>query len=408
MQHVLPIIEAVPENLPTRACPACQGARAQVFFDLPSLPVNCISLWPTDEEARSCPRGDIRLAFCPDCGAIFNQAFDSRALEYDNRYDNSLHFSPSFQRYAEALADGLIERYQLRNKDIIEVGCGKGEFLELLCSRGGNRGLGFDPTYEPGRVDTGAGGGFRVIADYYSDRYTSYPADFLCCRHVLEHIFSPRSFLMDIRRALSTRTRCGVFFEVPNAFAVFRDLGIWDIIYEHCFYYSPGALERLFRASGFAVISTYQTFEGQYLCLEGKPATDAGQREISTVAREEVAEFKRTIERFADDYRERTRYWRGELLALAKSGQRVVLWGAGAKGATFLNALRQVSNIQYIVDINPHKQGMFVPGTGQKVVSPQFLREYLPHLVVISNRNYEAEIKRTVGELGLRPAFQVV
>src|SRR5262249_47664929 len=162
MQHALPTIEAVRENSSAMACPACQGARAQVFFALPSLPVNCISLWPTYEEARSCPRGDIRLALCPDCGAIFNRAFDVRALEYDNRYDNSLHFSPSFQRYAEGLADGLIERYQLHNKDIIEVGCGKGEFLALLCSRGGNRGLGFDPTYEPGRVDAGAGGGFRV------------------------------------------------------------------------------------------------------------------------------------------------------------------------------------------------------------------------------------------------------
>ena len=87
---------------------------------------------------------------------------------------------------------------------------------------------------------------------------------------------------------------------------------------------------------------------------------------------------------------------------------RVALWGAGAKGATFLNALRDVSGVEYIVDVNPHKHGRFVPGTGQKVVAPEFLREYQPDLIVITNPNYETEIRRAVAKLDLTPEFRLV
>ena len=388
-------------------CPACEGSRSRVFFELGPVPVNCISLCPTPQEAERCPRGSIQLAFCADCGAIYNQAFNSQLLDYDRRYDNSLHFSPSFQRYAEELAERLIARYDLHNKDVIEVGCGKGEFLALLCSRGANRGLGFDPAYEPGRVDTRVGEGFRVIPDYYSERYTEYPADFLCCRHVLEHIITPRSFLGDIRHALRNRTTCAVFFEVPSAGAVFEGMGIWDIIYEHCFYYNPGSLERLFTECGFKVFATYDSFQGQYLCLEARAAIGAGAAECSRANSWERASFG-TLERFGDDYCRRKQYWHEQLETLASAGKRVVVWGSGAKGATFLNALREVSRIEYVVDMNPYKQGMFVPGTGQEVVAPQFLQRYAPDLVLITNRNYESEIRREVTELGLRPDFQLV
>ena len=115
------------------SCPACEGAQTKVFFELPSVPVNSITLWPSYEEAVRCPAGAIELAFCSRCGAIYNQAFDRSVLTYDSRYDNSLHYSPSFQRYAEGLADQLIARFDLHGKDVIEVGCGKGDFLALLC-----------------------------------------------------------------------------------------------------------------------------------------------------------------------------------------------------------------------------------------------------------------------------------
>ena len=347
------------------------------------------------------------MAFCPDCGAIYNQTFDPAILSYDNKYDNSLHYSPSFRRYAEELADKLIARFDLHGKDIVEVGCGKGEFLALLCSRGGNRGLGFDPTYEQGRVDTSAGRGFRVICDLYSQTYADQPADFVCCRHVLEHVFDPREFLGDIRRAINHRKNCAVFFEVPNGRFTLCSAGMWDVIYEHCFYYTSTSLARLFASCGFDVEQVYETFAGQYLCLEAKPPGEGTNAEYAHF-NNELAALSSAVDLFKDSYRQLIAEWRHEFRVLRQQGKRVVLWGAGAKGATFLNTLRDVASIEYVVDVNPHKHHRFVPGTGQQVVAPEFLREYRPDLIIVANSIYEAEIRQAVNDLGLTPEFRLV
>ena len=129
------------------ACPVCDSGGVRLFMTIPQVPVHCNLLWSAREEALKAPRGDIELVFCRGCGHIFNATFDPLLMEYSQAYENSLHFSPRFQRYARSLAVRLIERHGLRGKDIIEIGSGQGDFLKLLCEIGGNRGLGFDPSY---------------------------------------------------------------------------------------------------------------------------------------------------------------------------------------------------------------------------------------------------------------------
>jgi SAM-dependent methyltransferase len=403
----LPIGTEIAESSTPTACPACGGWRSNIFFSLAAVPVNCVALWPTREAARQCPTRSIHLAFCADCGAIFNQAFESALLQYDTSYDNSLHFSPSFQQYSEDLVEYLIRQYDLHGKDIVEIGCGKGEFLAMLCRNGDNRGLGFDPSYVDGRADTRAGQGFRVIHDYYSDAYINCPVDFVCCRQVLEHIPNPRYFLASIRGAIGNRSKTGLFFEVPNVLFTFRQMGIWDIIYEHCVYYTPTSLQRLFVSSGFEAVNTRESFGGQYLWLEARPITT---REKSDIAGDpgELGALTKDVEFFSDNYRRKIEHWKTTLESIARSGQRAVLWGAGAKGATFLNAMRDHSEIEYVVDINPHKLGRFVPGTGQKVVLPEFLVQCRPQFVFITNPNYEHEILRRMTDLGLGSVLTLV
>ena len=91
----------------------------------------------------------MRLGFCRICGHIFNDAFNPDHIEYIQDYENSLHFSPRFHQYAETLAADLVKRYGLYEKTIIEIGCGRGDFLKLLCELGKNRGIGFDPSHAP-------------------------------------------------------------------------------------------------------------------------------------------------------------------------------------------------------------------------------------------------------------------
>lgn len=383
-------------------CPVCASTDIAVFFEILQVPVHCNLLSPTRDEAIQVRRGDIRLGFCHDCGHISNAAFDPELMEYGQAYENSLHFSPRFQSYAEALAARLIEYYDLRGKDVVEIGCGKGEFLTLLCEIGDNHGIGFDPSYVPEAKGKATAERVTFIRDFYSESYAGYAADLICCRHVLEHLRDPTGFLTMLRRTIGNRLSTVVFFEVPNVLFTLRDLAIWDIIYEHCSYFSPGSLARAVASCGFDVGKLTQEFQRQFLCMDALPSEGMDSTYEQS---DEVKQISSRIASFPDEYRSKAGTWRHKLEQIESKGQRSVVWGAGSKGVTFLNTLEIQDQVEYVVDINPRKQGMYIAGTGQRIVPPEFLRDYQPDIVIVMNPIYKNEISELTQSLGLATEF---
>ena len=84
-------------------------------------------------------------------------------------------------------------------------------------------------------------------------------------------------------------------------------------------------------------------------------------------------------------------------------GKKIVLWGSGSKGVSFLTTLSVPEEIEYVVDINPYRQGHYMSGTGHKIVGPEFLKEYQPDVVVVMNGIYCEEIGKNLQEMGLHP-----
>ncbi len=376
-----------------------------IFFDMPDVPVFCNVLWPNRDAAQHCERGDIKLAFCPDTGLIHNVAFDPSRLDYTETYENALDFSPHFQGYIRSLADRLVQRHQLYQKDIIEIGCGQGHFLRSLCQLGGNRGMGFDPSYDA-RHETGdTDEDITFIQDYYDERYAYCAGDFICCRHTLEHIRDPATLLHTLRRAIGQhRSQTVVFFEVPNALYTFRHLAIWDIIYEHCCYFAPVALANVFSACGFVVHDLSQAYDGQFLCLEAQlnPTGAATEPHRQVPQMQQLFE---DVQAFQHNFDHKLRTWQQRLNELSRAGKRVVVWGAGSKGVTFLNVLKPWGQIDYVVDIHPRKAGMYIPGTGQQIVPPAFLQTYQPDVVLVMNPIYTNEIRAMSKSLDIHPEY---
>ena len=356
-------------------------------------------LWSTRDEALQAPTGDIQLGFCRFCGHIYNFLFDPNILDYTQDYENTLHYSPRFQKYAKSLAATLVESHDLYNKDIIDIGCGAGDFLKLLCHIGGNRGLGFDPSRIIDRSASLANAGITLINDFYSERYSNRKADAICCRHVLEHIQYPRQFLHTVRKTLNDRLSTLVFFEVPNVMFTLKELGIWDLIYEHPSYFSLPSLAMAFNSSGFKVFRVNETFEEQFLCIEAFP-TD-GTKNSSDAYSSDLEQLTTYVLKFADKYRSKLKSWDYKLKQIISNRKRAVLWGAGSKGVTFVNALGVTHQIEYVIDLNPNKQGKYVAGTGQEIVNPDFLRKYRPDIVIVMNPIYCEEIKQSIDKMNL-------
>ncbi len=385
---------------PRNRCRVCEADSPATFFRQSDVPVQDGLLWPTAAEAEAAPTGDIELVFCESCGYIGNRAFDPELLQYHPGYDISLHHSPLYRQFIDDLVDRLVRDHGLRGKAIIEIGSGKGDFLRALCERGGNRGVGFDPT------STAEGSGsVRLMREYYSERFAAEDADLLCCRHVLNSIQDLRGFVGMVRRVLGTRTKSLVYFEVPDGAVIFRRRVVWNVVYEHCSYFTAPSLGRLFAESGFDVRSVAPCFRGEYLGIEASPAEGAG----TTPARAaDVAALAEEARAFGEIHRQKTGRWKEWLSELRRSGRKAVLWGSGARAVSFLSALRPGEEIPYLVDINPKRQGLHMPRTAQRVDAPESLAKEPPDAVLITNPAFEAEIRGQAAGLGLKMPILVL
>jgi SAM-dependent methyltransferase len=378
----------------------------RIFYESKAVPVHSVLLLPTKDEALNYPRGEIALGFCQNCGFIANVAFDPGLHEYSVKYEATQRYSATFDAFSRRLAAHLVERHSLYGKDIIEIGCGQGEFLTLLCELGDNHGVGFDPAYVDRYSESDPQRRATFVQDFYSERYAGYRADFFCCKMTLEHIHNPADFVRMVRRAIGDRADTIAFFQVPDVARILRELAFWDIYYEHCSYFSLGSLAHLFRQSGFDVIDLWKDYGDQYLMIEVRPS---GRSHTSQLARENgLEELTRDVVHFSSNYRQRLDAWQRDVHRIKQDGKRVVIWGAGSKGVAFLTTLGLQDEVRYAVDINPHKHGTYMAGTGQEIVAPELLRAYRPDVVIAMNPIYCDEIRRDLDRMGITAELRAV
>jgi SAM-dependent methyltransferase len=370
------------------------------FYSVEDIPVHSCLLMPTRSEALAYPRGNLCLDFCPMCGFIANTQFDSHRNEYSTRYEETQGFSSCFNAFARSLAERLIKRYGIYDKDVLEIGCGKGEFLALMCRLGHNRGIGIDPSYVPERNPGGGDLKITFIQDFYSEKYAHLAADFICCRHTLEHIAPTGRFLRSLRKAIGDRLDTLVFFEVPDTIRVLREGAFWDIYYEHCSYFSPGSLTRLFRACGFQIIDIDLDFDNQYILLTAQPGD--GETQPPVKLENDLHKLPGYVREFREICANRIDQWHYTIQNIVDRKSRAVVWGSGSKGVAFLTTLGLGQEIDYVVDINPHRQGKFMPGTGQEIVAPEFLQSYQPDYVIVMNPIYCREIQNDLDRLNIK------
>src|SRR4029079_1391734 len=377
----------------------CDAASLSAFYRVDNIPVHSCLLMPNRESALAYPHGDLQLGFCRSCGFIQNMLFDPSVHEYSTRYEETQGFSARFRDFATALAKRLIDKYSLRNKTILEIGCGKGEFLALLCELGGNQGIGIDPSYIPERMHGVAGSRLTFIQDFYSEKYSHLTADFVICRHTLEHIQPTASFMHMVRRSIGERNDTIVFFEVPDISRVLKEQAFWDIYYEHCSYFSLGSLARVFRMTGFEVLDLAKDFDDQYLLIEARPANGSSGK--SFPQEKDLKELAQDVTHFQQTFTDRVKVWKETLAKIRDRGEKAVIWGSGSKAVAFLTTMGIHNEIEYIVDINPFKHGKFLAGTGHEIVPPDFLKKYQPDMVIAMNQIYQNEIQHDLNKLGI-------
>jgi hypothetical protein len=379
-------------------CPNCGGNQIEGFFEIKNAPIFSLVTVKSQEEALNVPRKDIELGFCKKCGFIFNRLFDTSIDYFTLGYEDQQGFSTTFMNYLRKISENLIQKYDLKGKTLLEIGCGKGDFINLLTELNGGKGIGIDPAYQEGRQTNPS---LTFYKEFYKMEHGKLPADFICCRHTLEHIHGTKAFLQLIRNSLGNQTNRVIFFEIPQITRILEVQAFWDIYYEHCSYFSAGSLARLFRSTGYEILDLHLDYNDQYLLIEARPTNAPSVKTFSI--EESIEEQKKKVDHFKVKIREQLSDWRTKLSDLKSKGKRTVVWGGGSKSVGFLTNFADIGVIEYVVDINPHMENNYIPGIGRKYVQPKFLKEYKPEAVIIMNGIYKDEITKTLHEMGVFP-----
>ena len=340
---------------------------AKLLYHQEQFPIFQNRMYDTEAEARACPKGDVQLVEDQRTGLVYNAAFQSELMTYDANYQNEQAVSPLFQEHLEYVSN-IIDRCMGR-KSIVEVGCGKGFFLEMLLKKEFDI-TGFDPTYE---------GTNPKVMKHYFESGVGTKANGLVLRHVLEHTQDPFDFLLQLKEANGGRGK--IYIEVPCFDWICKHSAWFDIFYEHVNYFRVSDFYRMFGT----VIESGHLFGGQYLYVVA---------ELATLRRPEINPSDRVI--FPRAFTRSVSKAVQTKLSPVKPSQ-TAIWGGASKGVIFaLLKARAGQSVSTVIDINPAKQGKYLPATGLLVQSPVEALATLPtaSTIYIMNSNYSEEIKK--------------
>ncbi|MGQ0828886.1 MAG: class I SAM-dependent methyltransferase [Bacteroidota bacterium] len=335
-----------------------------IIFKQKSVPVFQNKVFVTENEAMKAVVGEVELARSNQTGFIFNKRFDNNLMNYDANYHNEQSNSLIFKEHLQNVFE-LIKKRDLKNKKVIEIGCGKAHFFNILEENKINC-VGFDPAYE--------GNNPSIVKDYFSNKY-EINGDLILLRHTLEHIENPHTFIGEIAKANNYKGH--IFIEVPTFDWIYKKQAFWDIFYEHCNYFTEKTLSSMFNKA-----ETGSLFGEQYIyCYAAlkdlKPTIE--KQHFKAV---ENISFESSILKWTE---------------FLNKKRNIAIWGAGAKGSTFLNLLdSKKEKVKFVIDINPEKQNKFVAYTGHPIYSPKVLENNNIENIVVMNENYIFEIKQLI------------
>jgi SAM-dependent methyltransferase len=380
-------------------CRFCQAPISSIFADLGMSPLANSYLPP--ERANSMePFYPLRTLVCGSCFLVQLEEFETpEAIFSDYAYFSS--YSSSWLDHSERYAEKMIDRLGLdASSHVVEIASNDGYLLQYFHDRQIPV-LGIEPAANVAKVALQKG--IPTLVEFFGRETASSlagesAADLLLGNNVLAHVPDLNDFVAGMKILL--RQGGVITMEFPHLMRLIED-NQWDTIYhEHFSYFSFLTVSRVFAAHGLRLFDVEELpTHGGSLRIFGCHEADA--EKVESEAARELAERERSAgfeeletylvygRRVEADKRQIL----GFLIDLKQQGLSVVGYGAPAKGNTLLNYCGLGPDfIDYTCDLNPHKQGHFLPGSHIPIRSPEEIRETRPDVVLILPWNLKDEI----------------
>ncbi len=367
------LIEAIPVMGTTPLkCRACEQTNSvSVLLRYENMPATAQG-FPTAETMHHDKGKSLEVLQCPSCGLV---QLSNAPVSYYREVIRAAAFSPEMGKFRLGQFKQWASQYHLAGKKVLEIGCGKGEYLTLLQAAGLSA---YGIEHAKDSVTICQGNGLKVeqayLGDEASQAFDGVEFDGFVCLNFMEHWPYPRQSLQALLPKLKQQA-IGLI-EVPNFDMIIQKGLFSEFIADHLLYFTEQSLRVLLENNGFEVLECQPVWHDYIL---------------SAVVRKRAV----TDLTFFSNYRENiSQRLHNYLDRFADSG--VAVWGAGHQSLAVISLADIGHRIAYVVDSAPFKQGKFTPASHLPILSPQQLLTQPVAAIIVMAASYSDEVARTI------------
>ncbi len=353
--------------MPVNDCRVCGGG----FFNEPLLTYSNMpkaAQHLPDANTVADDRGcDLEICQCSLCGLV---QLNSDPVPYWREVIRATAFSPEMGEFRNHQFKAFVKRYALAGKKMMEIGCGKGEYLSLMQQAGADvYGTEFGTDSAAHCVKAGLSVE-QIFVESPAVQLVNAPFDGFFIMNFLEHLCNPNATLQGIHANLSEHA-VGLI-EVPNFDMMLKKNLFSEFIGDHLFYFTRETLNALLERNGFEVVETQAIWHDYIISsvVRKRCPTDLSS------FRHQQARLQSELARFVATH----------------GSQNVAVWGAGHQALAVLALADLGGAIKYVVDSAPFKQGRYTPSTHIPIVAPDTLATDPVAAILVMAAAYSDEV----------------
>ena len=310
---------------------------------------------------------DLEICQCSGCGLV---QLSNDPVPYYKEVIRAAAFSDEMRDFRVKQFSSFIKEFSLEGKKIIEIGCGRGEFLSLMQKSGAD---GYGLEYSEESVTQCIKNGLKGSKGFIESSAQTVehaPFDAFFILNFLEHLPDPNSTLRGIYNNLADAA-VGLV-EVPNFDMILRNKLFSEFICDHLFYFTKETLNTTLRLNGFEIIECNEVW---YDYIISAVVRKRKKMDISGLHKHQ-AKLKNEIEEYLRRFK----------------NKKVAIWGAGHQAISIISLIDLAGKIAYVIDSATFKQGKYTPTTHIPIVSPDTLKSDPVDAVIVMAASYSDEV----------------
>ena len=352
-----------------KKCISCKGSLHELM-KIENMPASAQDI-PTKEELDKDCGIEVSLCVCEDCGLV---QLKNDAVYYYRDVIRAGGYSTTMEGLRKSQYKHFIEFASLEGKKIIEVGCGRGEFLGMLSDFPVE---GYGTEHKKDLVEIAKKAGLRVDEDFPESEdhiFKNGPFDAFMSFNFLEHQPHPRTYLKAIYNNLGDEGYG--LITVPSFEYIMEQNSFYEIIPDHIAYYSFESLTHLLNICGFEVLEK-ETVNRDTISMIVKKRKLPDICGIISKKNDIATEVVETVKKYA------------------KAGK-IAIWGASHQGFTLCATTGIADYVDCIIDSAPFKQGKYAPASHIPIISPDEARKRKLEAIIIVAPGYTNEIANII------------